>query len=363
MVELIPSRYSDRSSSTFFDIAGLLVTIDYEVTTKKTILVLPGAIVARLSASVGGSDAKISHEYEIPRGYWVGSEIARTERGLYGFMDEIVRTAVQLKALESAEREVEAAETEHLYFEGATLRDESSGASLRRRAQADLLAELVSRVITAVRHLTNITSLGREGLESYQRDRSQALERVTRSESFSSALRVNDILQAVEAFLRYEAEGTTDVRALRERTLDYLDVLERRHSGETPALTHEQSHIIVNEFVPGFVKMGRAYEAAAAYPKNIIEHAVGSLVGGGIAGWFLLSVLGERVLEGLTGISMNIPGFYIGVATSFAWPYVKGSIGLLNRERHYERRREMLLAKTRQRLNLTLPNGALRGNG
>lgn len=355
MTELIPSRYSDRSSSTFFDVAGLLVTIEYEVTTKKTMFVLPGATVACLSASVGDSDVNISHQYEIPRGYWVGGEIAHIERGIYGFMDEVVRTAVQLKALESAEREVEAAEAEHLYFEGAILRDDSSGASLRARAQADLLAELVSRVITAVQHLTNITSLGRRGLEEYQRDRSQALERVTQSESFSSALRVHDVLQAVEAFLRYEAEGTTEVRALRERTLDYLDVLERRHSGASPALTHEQSHIIVNEFVPEFVKMRRKYEAAAAYPKNIIEHAVGSFFGGGIAGWFLLSFLGERVLEGLTGISIDIPGFSIGAVTSFAWPYLKSSFGLLTRERHYERRRQMLLARTSQRLNLTLP--------
>lgn len=357
MAELIPSRYSDRSSSTFFDVAGLLITIEYEVTTKKTMFVLPRATVACLSASVGDSDVKISHQYEIPRGYRVGSEIAHIERGLYGFMDEVVRHAVQLRALESAERAVEAAEAEHLYFEGAILRDDSSGASQRGRAQADLLAELVSRVITAVRHLTNITSLGRDGLEAYQRDRSRALERVTHFESFGSALRVNDILQAVEAFLRYEAEGTTEVRALRERTLDYLDVLERRHTGDSPALTHEQSHIIVNEFVPEFVKMRRKYEAAAVYPKNIFEHAIGSFFGGGIAGWFLLSFLGEEVLEGLTGTPVSIPGFSIGAVVSFTWPYLQAAFGLLTRERQYERRRQSLLDRTRSRLNLALPKG------
>jgi hypothetical protein len=278
-------------------------------------------------------------------------------------MDEIVRTAVQLKALESAERDVEAAEAEHLFFEGAIRQHDdsagvASGASRRRTAQAELLAELVGRVITAVRHLTNITSLSRDGLEEYQRDRSQALERVTQSESFSSALRVHDILQAVEAFLRFEAEGTTDVEALRERTLDYLDLLERKHSGSSPALTYEQRHIIVNEFVADFVKMRRKYDAAAAYPKNLIEHALGSFFGGGIAGWFLLSFLGEEVLEGLTGTSLNIPGFYIGAAVSFAWPYLQAAFGLLTRERQYERRRQSLLEKTGRRLNLALPKGA-----
>lgn len=362
MTELIPSRYSDKNSSTFFEVAGLLITIEYEVIEEKRMLVFPGAIVGRLSARVGDSTAKIFHQYEIPRGHWVGGEIAHTERGLYGFMDEVIRAAVQLKALETAERDVEAAEAEHLFFEGALLRKDerggvADGSSHRATAQVALLAELVSRVMTAVRHLTNITSLSRDGLEAYQRDRSQALERVTQSESFTSALRVHDILQAVEAFLRFEAEGTKDVQVLRERTLDYLDVLERRHSGNSPAITHEQAHIIVNEFVPDFVKMRLKYETAAAYPKNIFEHAVGSFFGGGIAGWFILSFLGERVLEGLTGTSMNIPGFYIGAAVSFAWPYLQATFGLLMRDRHYENRRQSLLDKTSRRLNLALPKG------
>ncbi len=360
MAELIPSRYSSKDSSTFFDVAGLLITIDYEVTSKRAFFVFAGAIVAHLHARVGDSAPRISHQYEIPRSHWVGAEIAHVERGLYGFMDEVVRTAVQLKALESTERQVEAAEAEHLFFEGAIGRHSESGdlagdVPQQAAAQADLLTELVGRVITAVRHLTNLTSLSRDGLEAYQRDRTHALERVTQSRSFSSALRVHDILQAVEAFVRFEAEGTTEVQALRERTLDYLDLLEGRHSGSGAALTHEQAHIIVNEFVPAFVKMRRKYEATAAYPKNIIEHAFGSFVGGGIVGWFTLSLLGESVLEGLTGASIDIPGFYIGAAVSFTWPYLRAALGFLVRERQYERRRQALLEKTSRRLDLALP--------
>ncbi len=360
MAELIPSRYAGKNSSTFFDVAGLLITIEYEVTSKKALLVFPGTLVARLHARVDDSAPRISHQYEIPRSHWVGSEIAQVERGLYGFMDEVVRAAIQLKALESAERQVEAAEAEHIFFEGAIRRqaevDElANDVPQRASAQADLLTELVARVITAVRHLTNVTSLSREGLEAYQRDRSHALERVTQSKSFSSALRVHDILQAVEAFLRFEAEGTTEVQSLRERTLDYLNLLDKKHSGSAETLTHEQAHIIVNEFVPAFVKMRRKYEAAAAYPKNIVEHAFGSFVGGGIAGWFTLSLLGEKVLEGLTGTSINIPGFYIGAAVSFAWPYLRATLGFLTRERQYERRRQALLERTTHRLDLAWP--------
>jgi len=360
MPELIPSRYASKNSSTFFDVAGLLITIEYEVMPKRVYFLFPGDIVARLRAKVGDGAPEITHQYEIPRSERVGSEIAPIERGLYGFMDEVVRTAIQLKALESAERDVEAAEAEHLFFEGAIERRSEPGGAVedvpqRAAAQADLLSELVDRVITAVRHLTNVTSLNRDGLEAYQRDRSHALERITQSKSFSSALRVHDILQAVEAFLRFEAEGTTEVRALRERTLDYLDLLDRKQPGTAAALTHEQAHIIVNEFVPAFVKMRAKYEATAAYPKNIVEHAFGSFIGGGIAGWFTLSFLGEKVLEGLTGASLNIPGFYIGAAVSFTWPYVRAALGFSIRDRQYERRRKALLEKTYRRLNLALP--------
>jgi hypothetical protein len=360
MTGLIPTRYSDKNNSTFFEVGGVLITISYDVTSKKRMMVLPGSVIARVQGRIGDSEPGTAHEYEIPHNYRVGGEIGLVERGLYGFMDEVVRAAVQVKALESAEKAVEAAEAEHLFFEGAIRRADESGSaradlSEKAAAQARLLHELVDRVVTAVRHLTNVTSLGRDGLEAYQRDRSQALEKVVQSRSMSTQLRVHGILQAVEAFLRYESEGTTEVKALRERTLDYLDLIERRHKGREPALSHEQAHIIVNEFVPAFVQMKKKYEAAAEFPKDVVGHAFGSFFGGGIAGWITLSVFGESVLAGITGTPWDIPGWYIGAAVAFVWPYLRATVGAMTRERHYEKQRQTLLETTSHRIELALP--------
>jgi hypothetical protein len=214
---------------------------------------------------------------------------------------------------------------------------------------------LVERVITAVKHLTNVTSLTREGLEAYQRDRSNAIEKVTGPKVPTAALRGHDVMLGVEAFLRYEAEGTKDVKALTERTLDYLDRVERQHEGPGPALTKKQAYIIVEEYVPAFVQIKKSYDAAVAYPKDIAGHAFGSFFGGGITGWITISLLGEPVLRGLTGMYWDLPGFYIGAAVAFAWPYLRAIYGAFTREELYEKRLGSLLRKTGRRLELAQP--------
>ena len=80
MTTLVPIRYSDKNNSTFFDVAGLLITIDYEVSSHKRMFVLPGSVTARVEARTGG-DSTIGHEYEIPRSLRVGGEIGHVERG------------------------------------------------------------------------------------------------------------------------------------------------------------------------------------------------------------------------------------------------------------------------------------------
>ena len=78
---------------------------------------------------------------------------------------------------------------------------------LEKFPESGFVEELADRVITAVRHLTNVTSLTREGLEAYQRDRSHALAEVLESTSLTSSVRVQGVLQAVEAFLHFEVES------------------------------------------------------------------------------------------------------------------------------------------------------------
>jgi hypothetical protein len=361
MTRLLPTVYSGKNNSTFFDFGGTLITVGYELIERKKWFVFPGPSLARAEINVGDGAAVMSFEYSVPRTRRVGPEIADVERGLYSLLDEAVRATMQAKVLEDAEREVRALEIEHL-FEGGSSAREATGqaADARRVREQKLLDVLVDRLITAIRHVTNVTSLTAEGLEAHQSDRSRALERVVQSTSLAAVLEAQGVLGAVEAFLAYEVESTTDVNTLRERTLGYLDRLRATSGDALPALSYEQAHIIANEFVPAYVVMKQKYDTAAAVPSDILGHAFGSFFGGGITGWLTLSVFGETVIRNLTGTYVDIPGWYIGAAVAFVWPYLKAAKGALTREKRYERRRQLLLQRLTKRLGLVWPEGGKR---
>ncbi len=63
------------------------------------------------------------------------------------------------------------------------------------------------------------------------------------------------------------------------------------------------------------------------------------------------------MIRGVLGASVDLPGFYIGAALAFIWPYLRGIYGLLTREEQYERRRRALLERVGRRLELALPKG------
>ncbi len=362
MTTLRPTRYADRDNSTFFETAGDLISFRYTATQRKRLLLLPGPARVRIEASFGGGAPSITHEYEVPADFRVGSEIGRLERGLYGFMDQVVRTAVQRHALSQTERAIESAESRHLFeleSQVESALDRPKRADLAPAEVRAVLDELVERVITAVRHLTNVTSLNRDGLQAYQQDRTEALDRVLESTSLSSSLRVQEILTAVESLLSHEIGPQTDVNALRETTRRYLARLARQGEG-APKLTEEQAHIIANEFVPSYVELNRKYDAAGAFPGSIVEHAFGSFFGGGIAGWLTLSLFGEAVIRGLFGVYVDIPGWYVGAAVAFVWPYLRGAYGLATREGWYEQKREALFQKVVARLRLSWPEDSAR---
>ncbi|UCC74702.1 MAG: hypothetical protein JSV86_09175 [Gemmatimonadota bacterium] len=358
MTRLLPTAYSDKNNSTFFDVGGTLITVGYEVIERKRWFLIPGPSLARVEINVGDGESVMSYEYSVPRNRRVGPEIAAVERGLYSLLDNAVRTTMQMKVLEASEREVEALELEHLFEGGSAARDSTHDAAGARRArEQELLSEVVDRLVTAIRHVTRVTSLTADGLEAHQRDRTHALERVVESTSLTSVLEAQGVLGAVEAFLAHEVETATDVNTLRERTLGYLDRLRETSGDAIPAIGYEQAHIITNEFVPAYVVMKRKYDAAAAVPSDVLGHAFGSFFGGGITGWLTLSVFGEAVIRNLTGVYLDIPGWYIGAAVAFIWPYIKAAIGMLTRDKKYEKRRQLLLRRLTKRLELVWPEG------
>jgi len=139
MTTLRPTRYSDETNSTFFEIVGTLVSVRYEVEERKRYFVLRGPTLARVYVSIDDGASKHSHEYTLPASRRVGGEIAPVERGLYSFMDEVVRAAMQIRALEKSGKDLKALETQHLYRETESLQE----LQLARRIQAESRAATV----------------------------------------------------------------------------------------------------------------------------------------------------------------------------------------------------------------------------
>lgn len=356
MTTLSPTRYSEKTNSTFFEAAELLVTLDYEVVREKRWLVVPGALQAHLTAKLAGGTTIIAHSYEIPRDRRVGDEITALERGLYKFVDEVVRAAAQLKALEAAQRAVTAVEDEHL-FEGAreeTAAKRVAGDDADAARGSTELDTLIDRLLMAVRHLTNITSLTREGLHAYQSDRSEALANIWRASSLTAAVRVHGVLQAVEAFVRHEADSTDDLRQLRLRTREHLFAV-RQQPELREVITPERVEIIVAEAVPEFLALKKRYDEVSKMPKNIFEHTIGSFFGGGFAGFFAIDLIGESVLSSLLNTSIDLPGFAIGAVVTFVWPYMRGGYGWFVRERWLDRKKESVLRRLSKLLDVPPP--------
>lgn len=356
---LRPSRYSDRESSTFFHVAGTLVSLRYWVEERRRYLLLPAASMTRLEAKVDDGAYQTTHGYEIPRSLHVGEEIAVIERGLYAFMDDVIRGAMQLRVLEATGRAVEALEDEHLYQLPADPRSELAGDAEGGAAsdvhERRVVEELAQRLVTAVSHVTNVTSLSIEGLRDYQRERTMTLERLARAASPGAALQTRDVLQAVEAFLRYDADPGEDAETLKARALEYLVHLRKRSGGAGPLLTAEQLEIVLSEFVPACMALRRRYEEAVRVPSDLGGHVVGSFFGGGITGWLTISLFGEALLSNLAGVSLDLPGWWIGAGTAFAWPFLRAAYGALTREGDYERGREGLFRRMKVKLGLSWP--------
>ena len=353
MTTLRPSRYADETKSTFFEASGTLISIHYELVDRSRYLVMRRPPLARLNARIDDGASVHSHEYEVPLNRKVGAEIASIERGLYSFMDEVVRATMQIRALEKTEKDVQTLEEEHLYHQDTA----SSGPDMQpdlvgtwRQAEQQILDKLTDHLVTAVSHVTNVTSLTPDGLAGYQSERSTALERFTKATSATASLQMHGLLEAVEAYVDYELDAGADLGSLKEKARDYL--LQVRAGAGGQRITDEQARIIVLEFAPAYAQLQKRRQAAVRFPRDVVGHAFGSFIGGGFAGFFAIDFFGEAVIRGITGIPINLPGWWLGAGIAFAAPYIRAIHASLTGERQFERRRAALLEVTSRRLQL-----------
>jgi hypothetical protein len=351
MTSLRPTRYSVRDDSTFFQVEGTLVSVRYHVEERRRWGVLPQPYRARLEIVVDDGAARLEQRYELPTSLKTGPELGPIERGLYGVIDEAIRTTMQLRAQESTEQAARRAESEHLFRDEGVASPDPAGPTARRSpAVSTILGELSDKLVTAVRHVSKVTSLTTEGLAEYERGQAQSYERILQSTSPEATLHLHGALRSVASFLEHEVEDEEELDRLKERARDYLVVVEERENRSGPILNSSQRRAIIDDFVPAYAGMLREHRKAGRVP-GIVEHTLGSFFGGGISGFLVIDLFGESLIEGLAGIPVDLPGWWIGAGVAFLWPYLKLAHGLMTREDRLERKKERLLEKMDRQLD------------
>lgn len=338
MKALYPTKYADSENSTFFDVSDILLSVNYEVERKKKYYIIPSTNTAKIKVNIGDGARVLTHQYKIPRTFKVGREIESVQDGLYGLIDETIRSVVQIRRLDEARKEVSQLEDQYLFPEVKTFREylatvekpEENGKAQEYR----IWDEFVNQLIVSVQHVTDITSLSREGLEEYQDRRARGLE-----QSLSQNIHINDpknLLQAVMDFLDSNTDIDVDILVAQERTLSYLQLIEEREIGNS-VVRSKQNEIIANEFVVAYLSIRRKKTHAVQLPDNIVDHAIGSFIEGGIKGMIVLSWIGESIVNKIFKVNYEIPGWYIGAGIQFVWPYVKAPFQFATRNRNYKR--------------------------
>lgn len=338
MKALYPAKYSDSENSTFFDVSGILLSVSYDVGRTRKYHLIPSTTTAKIKVNIDDGARVLTHQYRIPRTFRVGREIESVEDGLYGLMDEAIRSVVQMGRLDETRKEVNQAEDQYLFPEVKTFREylatvetpEENG----KAQEYQVWDEFVNQLIIAVQHVTYITSLSREGLEEYQERRARGLE-----QALSQDIPLYDpkaLLQAVAGFLDSNTDIDVDIRVAQERTLSYLQLLEERETG-SGVVRSRRDEIIANEFVVTYLRIRKERKHAVQLPDDIVDHAIGSFIEGGIKGLIVLSWIGGSVINAVFKTNYEIPGWYIGAGVQFLWPYIKAPFQLAARNRNYRR--------------------------
>lgn len=337
---IAPSEYAGENNWSAFEIGDTVINISYAVEPIKKKYVFTVGYKTTVEVNVNDGTHVLHYSYEIPKNRKVGDELNTISQGLYGLLDEAIRTLVQFTLLERVRADVATAETECLdAVANAISNIDEQGPSGRQEtgAKARLHREIndfATKLINAIVSLTHITSLSRDGFEAYQAKKSRALVRVT--ETGNLPARVIELHQGIVQLLEADIAAGRNVENVQERVLEYLLLLERREDLSF-AITPSAAAILVDEFAKSYAQLVRQRELAALFPTNLLHHTGESIVNGGLGGWIGLDLIGESVLKAVFGLSLNIPGVAIGIGALFVLPYLSYPVRARRVNRTYEK--------------------------
>ena len=336
MPELKPAVYAESRNQSFFPVGDMVVTVKYDVQQRKrnfwsseqvgTLKIETYRETQRNGDYPGKNPLEFNNDnyefestYVIPTNFKIGAEVAAVEQGLYGLVDDAVRQLHQRQQLRGLSREIR--QDEH---KALTLETKVEDVSEHKETPWDY-DTIAQNLIKAIRHATGITSLSYEQFKEYQSHKPASIDDV-----IVQGKAPTDILAAVASYIDHNFRDNSKPKRVQNAVGEYLQAVYA--SQRVPASIAEQNNAAIKKhFVPQYLSIKGRYNNSGQLPDGIVDHAFESFFEGGIAGWIVLSWLGASVYHGITGQKVDIPGFYIGAATAFAWPYVKAPIGLATR--------------------------------
>ena len=355
---LKPTRYANETDSVMMNMYDVVVALHYEIENRKKYKVLPKDSLVTLEAQIGSGELKSSYSYEISRNYKVGKEINEIETGLYALIDEIIRTIVQSNKLEKVTNTVENLEEDSLATKFDSLEKyKEKQEETSQEENATQLTEFTDKLISSIVYLTGITSITSEGFNQYKNHRITALERIVKTED--KPIKATELLDSITDVLNISPVVRRNKLNAQEAALDYLEAFQKNNTSLVLSIQHAQ--VMVESFASGYAAIARKRDNAVYIPSDIADHALNSFFDGGFKGFFALSLVGESVANVLLPMAgytekVDIPGWYIGAAAEFAWPYIKAPFKLATRGYVYKKELAQLVKSTNTKL-LACPQG------
>ncbi len=317
---LAPTRYGMKNDAMQLRIDDIVLNLQYSVEERMKYKFFQTDSLATITADIA-EEVQVIRSYAVPRDGRIKNEIETVENTLYSFIDESFRSVVQLKKAQATKDKAEtlydlcfnldAKEVREYFLAVHDVSDE------QKQAVYQQFDNLANDLVTTVSHLTNITSLTREGLENYQEKRGQSLALVLAGKGDLP----QTLLESVVHYLDFERTPQDEKTSLQLKLIDYLSsVAQTKQYGELSVAKATQ---LLTEFVPWYLTNFKdSYKNKAVLPKDHIEHIVRNFFLGGVLGLVIIGIP-ELVFNHIFQTHLSLPTWYIGAGYGISKPYVQ----------------------------------------
>jgi len=333
MNEIRPTKYASESNGSQFITESTSVAISYDVETNKRYGIIPQSRKAEIKINIDGDAETLSHSYTIPRNYLVkDGDFDDIGQGLYSLIDQIVRTVVQREKLDQLSDAKEEMYKDIKYHESKGL-----GAKTESPDMQSIYNDALNNTLLSIAYVTGITSLTAEGFANYQSGETKLL-----SDSVKPGLTRENLIENLAAYL--ESSGrNTNTRNAQSKGLNYLTSF----NDSNAEISGNEAQMIIENFVPSYSQLMAKKKRVKGLPKNIVNHFIEGFIGGGIAGWLCLSVVGEAIVNNIFNTNYEIPGWYIGAAIQIVRPYLTVPFVKRTKDKQIEDQKKALVSSIR----------------